>query len=146
MPMLVAEELDVDWKNVLVEQAPYHADKYGFQFTGGSRGISARWEPLRMAGASARQMLIAAAAETWQVPKEEITAEAGVLQHAATKKSAGYGEMASVAATLTVPEEVQLKEVWLQPYIHIYIYIQKGPLWERVTGGPGGRNPPGPTS
>nr|WP_292966820.1 molybdopterin cofactor-binding domain-containing protein [Muricauda sp. UBA7809] len=111
MPMLVAEELDVDWKNVLVEQAPYHADKYGFQFTGGSRGISARWEPLRMAGASARQMLIAAAAETWQVPKEEITAEAGVLQHAATKKSAGYGEMASVAATLTVPEEVQLKEV-----------------------------------
>ena len=111
MPMLVAEELDVDWKDVLVEQAPYHADKYGFQFTGGSRGISARWEPLRMAGATARQMLIAAAAETWQVPKEEITAEAGVLQHAATKKSAGYGEMASVAATLTVPEEVQLKEV-----------------------------------
>ena len=111
MPMLVAEELDVDWKNVLVEQAPYHADKYGFQFTGGSRGISARWEPLRMAGATARQLLIAAAAETWQVPKEEVTAEAGVLQHAATKKSAGYGEMASVAATLTVPEEVQLKEV-----------------------------------
>ena len=111
MPMLVAEELDVDWKNVLVEQAPYHADKYGFQFTGGSRGISARWEPLRMAGATARHMLKEAAAKSWQVPVEEITAEAGVLQHAATKKSAGYGEMASVAATLTVPEEVQLKEV-----------------------------------
>jgi isoquinoline 1-oxidoreductase beta subunit len=111
MPMLVAEELDVDWKNVLVEQAPYHTDKYGFQFTGGSRGISARWEPLRMAGASARHMLKEAAAKSWQVPVEEITAEAGVLQHAATKKSAGYGEMASVASTLTVPEEVQLKEV-----------------------------------
>jgi len=111
MPMLVAEELDVDWKNVLVEQAPYHAEKYGLQFTGGSRGINARWQPLRMAGATARQMLKEAAAQTWQVPVEEITAEAGVLQHAATKKSAGYGEMASVAATLDVPEEVQLKEV-----------------------------------
>ncbi len=111
MPMLVAEELDVDWKNVLVEQAPYHSEKYGFQFTGGSRGISARWQPLRMAGATARHMLKEAAAQTWQVPVEEIIAEAGVLQHAATKKSAGYGEMASVAATLDVPEEVQLKEV-----------------------------------
>lgn len=111
MPMLVAEELDVDWKNVIVEQAPYHAEKYGLQFTGGSRGINARWQPLRMAGATARQMLKEAAAQTWQVPVEEITAEAGVLQHATTKKSAGYGEMASVAATLDVPEEVQLKEV-----------------------------------
>jgi isoquinoline 1-oxidoreductase beta subunit len=111
MPMLVAEELDVDWKDVMVEQAPYHADKYGFQLTGGSTGIRARWEPLRMAGATARQMLRAAAAQTWQVPMEEITAESGVLQHAAAKKSAGYGEMASVAATLAVPEEVQLKEV-----------------------------------
>ena len=111
MPMLVAEELDVDWKNVLVEQAPYHSEKYGFQFTGGSRGISARWQPLRRAGATARHMLKEAAAQTWQVPVEEIIAEAGVLQHAATKKSAGYGEMASVAATLDVPEEVQLKEV-----------------------------------
>ena len=111
MPMLVAEELDVDWKNVLVKQAPYHTDKYGFQFTGGSRGISARWEPLRMAGATARQMLIAAAAQAWQVPVSEITAEAGVLQHKTTEKSAGYGEMASVAATFAVPEEVKLKEV-----------------------------------
>jgi isoquinoline 1-oxidoreductase beta subunit len=111
MPMLVAEELDVDWKNVIVEQAPYHAEKYGLQFTGGSRGINARWQPLRMAGATAKQMLKEAAAQTWQVPVEEITAETGVLQHATTKKSAGYGEMASVAATLDVPEEVQLKEV-----------------------------------
>ena len=111
MPMLVAEELDVNWKNVVVEQAPYHAEKYGFQLTGGSTGIKARWAPLRMAGATAKQMLIAAAAQTWQVPVEEITAESGVLQHAATKKSAGYGEMASVAASLNVPVEVQLKEV-----------------------------------
>lgn len=111
MPMLVAEELDVDWKNVVVEQAPYHAEKYGFQLTGGSTGIKARWIPLRMAGATAKQMLMAAASQTWQVPVEEITAEGGILKHEATKKSAGYGEMASVAATLDVPVEVQLKEV-----------------------------------
>jgi len=110
MPMLVAEELDIDWKKVIVEQAPYDA-KYGFQFTGGSRGIMSRWEPLRMAGASARQMLRTAAAQTWQVPIEEITTDAGVLHHKISGKSAGYGEMASVAATIPVPEEVKLKEV-----------------------------------
>jgi len=111
MPMLVAEELDIDWKKVIVEQAPYDAKKFGFQFTGGSRGIMSRWEPLRMAGASARQMLRAAAAEAWQVPVEEITTEAGILHHKTSGKSAGYGEMASAAATIPVPEEVKLKEI-----------------------------------
>jgi isoquinoline 1-oxidoreductase beta subunit len=111
MPMLVAEELDVEWEKVLVEQAPYHAEKFGFQFTGGSMGIMTRWEPLRMAGASARYLLRAAAAQTWQVPIEEITTEAGVLYHQASGQSAGYGELASVAATIPVPEEVTLKEV-----------------------------------
>ena len=111
MPMLIAEELDVDWKKVMVEQAPYHAEKYGFQFTGGSRGIMSRWEPLRMTGASARQMLREAAAQSWQVPVEEITTELGVLSHEASGKSAGYGEMASAAAKIPIPEEVQLKEV-----------------------------------
>jgi len=111
MPMLVAEELDVDWKNVIVEQAPYHPDKYGRQFTGGSRGIMSRWEPLRMTGATARQLLRTAAAEAWEVPVEEVTTEAGILYHKASNKSAGYGEMASAAAKLPVPEEVKLKEV-----------------------------------
>ncbi|MCK5443963.1 MAG: xanthine dehydrogenase family protein molybdopterin-binding subunit [Maribacter sp.] len=111
MPMLIAEELDIDWKNVLVEQAPFHPDKYGFQFTGGSRGIMSRWEPLRMAGASARHLLCQAAAQSWQVPVEEITTEAGVLHHEASGQSAGYGEIALAAAALPVPEEVQLKEI-----------------------------------
>ncbi|AZQ59908.1 xanthine dehydrogenase family protein molybdopterin-binding subunit [Maribacter sp. MJ134] len=111
MPMIVAEELGVDWKNVVVEQAPYHAEKYGMQFTGGSRGIMTRWEPLRMAGASARHVLIAAAAQAWQVPANEITTEDGVLYHKATEKSAGYGEMASAAAKITIPEDITLKEV-----------------------------------
>jgi isoquinoline 1-oxidoreductase subunit beta len=111
MPMLIAEELDIDWKNVLVEQAPYHAENYGFQFTGGSRGIMSRWEPLRMAGASARHMLREAAAQAWQVPVEEVTTEAGKLHHKASGKTAGYGEMASAAAAIPVPKEVKLKDV-----------------------------------
>lgn len=111
MPMLIAEELDVDWKNVMVEQAPYHTQKYGFQFTGGSRGIMSRWEPLRMTGATARQMLRTAAAEAWEVPVAEITTDAGVLYHKASGKSAGYGEMAGAAGKVPVPTEVQLKEV-----------------------------------
>ena len=109
--MLVAEELDVDWKNVIVEQAPYHATKYGFQFTGGSRGIMSRWEPLRMVGASARHMLRTAAAQTWGVPIEEITTELGVLHHNISGQSAGYGEMAAIAGAIEVPEKVELKDV-----------------------------------
>ena len=111
MPMLVAEELDVDWKNVIVEQAPYHPTDFGMQFTGGSRGIMSRWEPLRMVGASARQMLRAAAAKTWQVPVTEITTDAGMLFHEASGQSAKYAEMASAAAEIPVPEEVELKSV-----------------------------------
>ena len=111
MPMLVAEELDIDWEKVVVEQAPYHPKNFGFQFTGGSRGIMSRWEPLRMAGASARQMLRTAAAEIWKVPLEEITTEAGTLFHQPTNQSAGYGETASAAVGVPVPTEVKLKEI-----------------------------------
>ena len=111
MPMLVAEELDIDWKNVIVEQAPFKAESFGFQFSGGSRGIMSRWEGLRMAGASARHMLREAAAEAWQVPVEEVSTEAGVLHHKASSQSAGYGEVASAAANIPVPEEVKLKEI-----------------------------------
>ncbi len=111
MPMLIAEELDIDWKKVIVEQAPYHAENYGFQLSGGSLGIKNRWEPLRMAGATARQMLCEAAAQVWEVPVEEITTNEGILHHKKSGKSAGYGEMASAAAAIPVPEEVQLKEV-----------------------------------
>ncbi len=111
MPMLIAEELDIDWKKVIVEQAPYHPKNYGFQFTGGSRGIMSRWEPLRMTGATAREMLRTAAAEAWQVPMEEITTDLGVLYHKPSGKSAGYGEMAAAAGKVPVPTEVKLKEL-----------------------------------
>lgn len=111
MPMIVAEELDVDWENVLVEQAPLNTDLYSRQFIGGSQAIRHGWPGLRMAGATARYMLVEAAAQGWQVPAEEITTEAGVLHHKNSGKSAGYGEMASAAAGIPVPEEVQLKDL-----------------------------------
>lgn len=111
MPMIVAEELDVDWEKVLVEQANYSTEKYGRQFTGGSQGIRSRWEPLRTVGASARHMLREAAAQAWEVPMEEVTTSSGMLYHEASGQSASYGEMASAAGELTPPEEVQLKAV-----------------------------------
>lgn len=111
MPMIVAEELDVDWKNVLVEQAPLNTKVFVRQLAGGSDSIRTSWPGLRMAGASARTMLRQAAANKWEVPVEEVTTEAGVLYHKNSGKKAGYGEMASAAAELPVPEEVDLKEL-----------------------------------
>ena len=108
LPMIVAEELDVDWKNVIVEMGTHDNVKYGPQFTGGSNSVRMYWKPLRTAGAAARQMLIEAAAQTWGVSAAEITTKAGVLSHA-SGKTAKYGEMASKAATLTVPKDVKLK-------------------------------------
>jgi len=111
MPMMLADELDVDWKNVIVQQADFFPERFNRQFTGGSQGIRQGWKPLRTAGATARQMLKNAAAQTWNVPANEITTEAGVLFHKASGKQAGYGEMASIAAKLEVPKDVPLKEI-----------------------------------
>jgi isoquinoline 1-oxidoreductase subunit beta len=110
MPMLTAEELDVDWKKVIVEQAPLNTEVFTRQLAGGSQSIREAWKPLRMAGATARQMLREAAAQNWQVPVDEITTESGVLKHEKSGKSAGYGEMASAAAKIPVPKEVALKD------------------------------------
>ncbi len=111
MPMLVAEELDVDWTNVIVEQAPLDTNLFTRQLAGGSQSIRQGWESLRMAGASARHMLKEAAAQAWQVPVDEISTSMGVLTHESSGNSAGFGEMASAAAQVTVPEEVKLKDV-----------------------------------
>lgn len=111
LPMILADELDVDWKNVIVKQADFYPERFERQFTGGSQSIRQGWKILRTAGATARQMLIAAAAQEWKVPAEEITTEAGVLHHKKSGRQAGYGEMASKAGSLTVPEEVKLKDV-----------------------------------
>uniref|UniRef100_UPI002582D257 molybdopterin cofactor-binding domain-containing protein n=1 Tax=Algoriphagus sp. TaxID=1872435 RepID=UPI002582D257 len=110
MPMILAEELDTDWKKVIVEQADFYPERFDRQFTGGSQGIRQGWAPLRTAGATARAMLVAAAAKTWNVSASEITTSAGVLEHKGSGKKAHFGEMASLAATMEVPEEVTLKE------------------------------------
>lgn len=110
MPMIVGEELDVDWKNVIVEQAPLNTDLFTRQLAGGSQSIRQGWEALRMAGAAARRMLQEAAAQTWQVPVDEITTEMSFLYHKNSGKSASYGEMASAAAKIEIPKEVELKD------------------------------------
>lgn len=110
LPMMVAEELDADWKNVVVEMGPHDNVKLGPQFTGGSNSMRMYWKPLRNAGASARKMLIEAAAQTWGVPPTEITTKAGVLSHS-SGKTAKYGEMANKAATIAVPKDIKLKAV-----------------------------------
>lgn len=111
MPMIVAEELDADWSKVIVEQAPLDTDNFTRQFIGGSQAIRIGWPVLRQAGATARQLLIGAAAQTWNVSASEVTTESGFLIHKGSKKKAHYGEMASLAATFPIPEDVKLKEV-----------------------------------
>lgn len=111
MPMIVAEELDVDWQNVIVEQAPLNTDIFKRQIAGGSQSIRQSWDALRMAGATARAVLKQAAAEKWKVPASEITTSFGHVEHKASGYKWGYGEVASAAAEIPVPEEVELKDV-----------------------------------
>lgn len=113
LPMILAEELDVDWKNVFVEQADFYPERFDRQFTGGSQGVRQAWMPLRTAGATARQLMINAAAQTWDVPAGEISTKAGILEHKGSGKKAGYGELASLAGSLEAPdpETVKLKDI-----------------------------------
>ncbi|WP_080054468.1 xanthine dehydrogenase family protein molybdopterin-binding subunit [Spirosoma aerolatum] len=109
LPMIIAEELDTDWKQVVVDMAPHDNVKFGSQFTGGSQSVRAYWKPLRTAGAAARQMLREAAAQSWQVPADEVTTRAGMLYHEKSGKFATYGQLASKAAEIPVPKDVTLK-------------------------------------
>ena len=111
MPMVIAEELDVDWKNVIVEQAPLNADLFQRQVAGGSQSLRHGWTSLRTAGATARKMLLNAAAKTWEVDVATLKTEKGFVIDA-DGQSLSYGELASVASQADVPssEEVVLKD------------------------------------
>jgi isoquinoline 1-oxidoreductase beta subunit len=111
MPMIVAEELDANWDDVIVEQAPLNTSIFKRQIAGGSQSIRQGWNSLRMAGATAKAMLVAAAAQTWGVNKNEISTSNGELFHKASGKKSGFGSMASLASKMDIPKEVFLKEI-----------------------------------
>jgi isoquinoline 1-oxidoreductase subunit beta len=114
LSMLAAEELECDWKQIHTEFAPaakvYFDPVFGMQGTGGSQSIHSGWVPMRTAGATAREMLIAAAAQKWGVDASECHAENGSVVHTPTKRRLSYGSVAEAAAKLTPPANVKLKD------------------------------------
>lgn len=112
LPMLIADELDVAWSSVRIEQAPLDTERFAGQFAGGSNATPQNWLPMRRVGAAARQMLITAAAQTWNVPASELTSERGVVHHVASNRSMPYTDLLERAATVPPPEldDVLLKD------------------------------------
>src|SRR6516225_4622743 len=110
LPMILAEELSVDWKQVHVEQAPTNPKIYDLG-TGGSGSVAGSWLPLRQAGAAAREMLIAAAAKKWEVGTDTCKAQNGRVVHGHPERSLAYGELVADASQLPIPnfKEVPLK-------------------------------------
>ncbi len=112
LPMLIAEELDCDWAQVRVRQGDYNTRAYGLQVAGGSMAVPRGWLPLRQAGAAARQMLLAAAAQRGGVPLGELTTAKGAVLHRKSKRQWTYGELAGAAAAMPMPDpaKVPLKD------------------------------------
>ena len=108
-PIIVAEELDIDWQRVIVKQAPLDTAKFERQVAGGSMSIPHSWKRLREAGARARYMLVEAAAKRWGVAASECTTDNGVVKHSSGKQLT-YGELAADAAKIEAPKEIKLKD------------------------------------
>src|SRR5437764_3655511 len=113
LPMLLAEELEADWSRIRIEFAPadkaYTNPMFGMQGTGGSTSVRAAYTPLRKAGAAARELLVAAAAETWGVDKSACHADNGAVVHTPSKRVRTYGKVVAEAATVPLPPDVPLK-------------------------------------
>ena len=110
MPMIIAEELDVAWKNVHVVQGKFDPENFQRQVAGGSQSIRSSWDVLRKVGATARLMLVTAAANQWGIPPEDCTVNEGVITNP-KGETLGYGDVVDKAAELPVPEEVSLKKI-----------------------------------
>jgi len=112
--MIAAEELDCDWKRITTEFAPaakeYFNPAFGMQGTGGSSSVRSSWDPMRKAGATAREMLLLAAAAEWKVDKSTCRTENGIIYHDASKRTVTYGGVAQAASKLPVPQDVPLKD------------------------------------
>ena len=105
--MIVAEELDANWDDVVCKAAPV-APNYGAQFAGGSLSIPMRWDELRKVGATAREMLCQAAAKQWRVARSELTTGKSMVVHSGSGRSASYKELVATAASIPVPEELSV--------------------------------------
>ena len=109
LPMILAEELEADWKQIEIEQAGA-STFFGDQTTGGSASIRTCWDPMRKAGATAREMLLSAAALTWNVPRSACAAQTGGVTHPASGRRLSYGDLVNRASTLPIPADVPLKQ------------------------------------
>ncbi len=110
LPMILAEELEADWKQIAIEQAGANPTLYGDQQTGSSASLRISWDPLRKAGATAREMLISAAALEWGVPRSACVAENSFVEHKASNRRLSYGQLAAKAAALPIPVAPPLKD------------------------------------